>query len=118
MRALVVAVAVMAVSSAAADEISDARRLVVAGRDSYWKCLAREYAQDRQNGLSGQEFTALLAGACPSERQNFRVTLVNYLSLQSPSDDAGAHMATANNAIASAQKQIVTAFVNHAAAPK
>jgi len=118
MRALVVAVAVMAVSSAAADEISDARRLVVAGRDSYWNCLAREYVRDRHNGVSGQEFTTLLAGACPSERQNFRVTLVNYLSLQSPSDDAGAHMATANNAIASAQKEIVAAFVNHAAAPK
>ena len=118
MRAFVVAVAVMAVSAAAADEISDARRQAVAGRDSYWNCLAREYARDRHNGASGQEFTALLVGACPSERQNFRVMLVNYLSLQFPSDDAGAHMATANNAIASAQKEIVTAFVNHAAAPK
>lgn len=118
MRAFVVAVAVMAVSAAAADEVDDARRQAVAGRDSYWNCLAREYARDRHNGMSRQEFTALLAGACPSERQNFRVTLVNYLSLQLPNDDAGAHMATANNAIASAQKEVVTAFANHAAAPK
>jgi hypothetical protein len=46
------------------------------------------------------------------------VALVNFLSLQSPSDEAGTHLTTANNAIASAQKQIVTAFVNHTSAPK
>jgi hypothetical protein len=118
MRAFTVAMAAITASVAAAGEVDDAHRLAVAGRDSYWNCLAREYAQDRQNRVSGQEFTALLAGACRSERQNFRVALVNFLSLQSPSDEAGTHLTTANNAIASAQKQIVTAFVNHTSAPK
>ena len=90
----------------------------VAGRDSYWNCLAREYQRERHDAASGQQFTVLIASACPSERQNFRVTLVNYLSMQFPAGDAGAHMTTANKAIALAQKDIVTAFVNHAAAPK
>jgi hypothetical protein len=44
--------------------------------------------------------------------------LVDYLSLQFPSDDMGAHMTTANNAIALAQKDIVTAFIRRKAAPK
>jgi hypothetical protein len=33
--------------------------------------------------------------------------------MQFPSADTGDHMATANNAIALAQKDIVTAFVRH-----
>jgi hypothetical protein len=67
--------------------------------------------------MSGPDFTLHIASVCPSERQNFRVTLVDYLAMQFPSVDAGAHMTTANNAIALAQKDIVTTFVKHKAAP-
>ena len=118
MRAFIGLVLGITASAAAADEIGDARRQAVAGRDSYWNCLAQEYSRDRQNGVSGPEFGALAAGACRSERQNFRVTLVNYLAMQFPSEDAGAHVTTANNAIALAQKDIVTAFAKRVAAPK
>ena len=62
-----------------------------------------------------QDFTSDIANACPSERQNFRVTLIGYLSMQSPDAD---HLATANRAIELAQKDIVTAFVRHKAAAK
>jgi hypothetical protein len=68
--------------------------------------------------MSGPDFTSLIASVCPSERQNFRVSLVDYLSQQYPNVDSGAHMTTANNAIAAAQKDVVTAFVNHKAAAK
>lgn len=44
--------------------------------------------------------------------------LVDYLGLQMPDADAGAHMTTANNAIAVAQKDVVTAFISHKAAAK
>jgi hypothetical protein len=44
--------------------------------------------------------------------------LVEYLTMQYPDLDAGAHMTTANNAIALAQKDIVTAFVRHNARAK
>jgi hypothetical protein len=118
MRALVAAVVAMSTSAAMADEISDVHRQAVAGRDSYWNCLAREYARDGNKNSSGQDFTSLIASACSSERQNFRVSLVEYLSMQFPSADAGSHMTTANNAIALAQKDIVTAFIRHKEAPK
>ena len=55
---------------------------------------------------------------CASERQNFQVMLVDYLSLQFPDVDAGARMTTANNAIALAQKDIVAAFIGRRSAPK
>jgi hypothetical protein len=122
MRALGLAVVAMVFSagfySAKADELDDAHRLAVSGRDSYWNCLAREYQNDHNKGMTGPDFTSLIANACPSERQNFRVSLVDFLSLQFPNADSGAHMTTANSAIAAAQKDVVTAFVNHKAAAK
>jgi hypothetical protein len=118
MRAIILAAVAMLPCVAVADEVEDAHRQAVAGRDSYWNCLAQEYAKGGNVNLSGPDFTALIAGACPSERQNFRVMLVGYLSMQFPEVDAGAHMATANNAIASAQKDVVIAFVRRKAAAK
>jgi hypothetical protein len=118
MRAFILAVMMMTASASFAGEIEDAHRQAVAGRDSYWNCLAREYPRDSNKGMSGEQFTSLIAGVCASERQNFRVMLVDYLSLQFPDVEAGAHMTTANNAIASAQKDVVTAFVRHQAAAR
>jgi hypothetical protein len=120
MRALTIlaAVTAMAASAAMADELDDAHRLAVSGRDSYWNCLAREYQREDNKNLSGQDFTSLIAGVCPSERQNFRVALVDYLSQQFPGVDSGDHMSTANNAIAAAQKDVITAFVRHKSAAK
>ncbi len=118
MRAIIGLVLGIMASAAAADEIGDAQRLAVAGRDSYWNCLAQEYNRDSNQAMSGQDFTVHIASVCPSERQNFRVMLVNFLSQQFPDAETGTHMTTANSAIASAQKDIVTAFIKHKAAPK
>ena len=113
MRLIFVAVLLLAASGAMADEIDDAHRQAIAGRDTYWNCLAQEYSQDDNKAMSGPDFTSHIADVCPSERQNFRVSLVDYLSRQFPDVDAGDHMSTANRAIALAQKDIVTAFVRH-----
>jgi hypothetical protein len=115
MRMLIGAAIALMTSSAAAGEIEDAHKLALQGRDDYWHCLAREYSRDSNQGLSEQDFSREVAGACPSERQNYRVTLLDYLSMQYPSIDTGAHLATANRAVESAQKDIVTAFVRHRA---
>jgi hypothetical protein len=118
MRMLIAAALAITASAALADEVDEAHRLAVSGRDSYWNCLAREYQRESNKGMSGPDFTSLIASVCPSERQNFRVSLVDYLSQQYPNVDSGAHMTTANHAIAAAQKDVVTAFVNHKAAAK
>ncbi|WP_441237048.1 hypothetical protein [Bradyrhizobium sp. 930_D9_N1_4] len=101
--------------SAMADDDDDmgSRKIAQQGRDDYWHCLAREYSRDSNQGLSEQDFGRSVAGACPSERQYYRVALLDYLSTQYPNIDAGAHLATANRAVESAQKDIVTAFVKH-----
>ncbi len=118
MRMVIAAVVAMMISAAMADELEDARRLAVAGRDLYWKCLAREYSRDSNKSMSGEDFASDLASVCASERQNFRVALMDYLSMQSPGAEAGAPLTTANNAIALAQKDIVTAFIKHRDMPK
>ena len=118
MRILIAALVVMTTSPGLADEVGDARKLAVSGRDAYWNCLAREYPRESNRNMPEQEFGALIGAACASERQNFRVALVGYLGIQFPDKDADANLTTANNAIAFSQKDIVTAFARRKAASK
>src|SRR5215469_4444667 len=120
MRMLIVSALVMMTCAAIADD-DDARaaqKLAIQARDDYWHCLAREYSRDSNQGVSEQDFTHAVAGACPSERQYYRVALLDYLTMQYPNIDSGAHLATANRAVESAQKDIVTAFAKHRAPAK
>ena len=112
MRMMMVAALAMSASSALADDVEDAHRQALQGRDSYWNCLAREYARGDTGTMSAQDFTADIVGACASERQNFRVTLLDYLSMQNLAAESSANLTTANRAIELAQKDIVTAFVH------
>ena len=118
MRILIAVLAVMTTFPVLADEADDARQLAVSGRDAYWNCLAREYPRESNRNMPEQDFGALIAAACASERQNFRVALVGYLGIQFPDKAADANLTTANNAIALAQKDIVTAFARRKAASK
>jgi len=112
---LLAAALAMTATGALADEVDDAHRMALQGRDSYWNCLAREYQSDGTKGMSAKDFTADIQSICPSERQNFRVTLIDFLSLQYPDAESGSHLSTANRAIELAQKDIITAFVKHKA---
>lgn len=118
MRVVIVAGLMLAASAVMADEIGDAHRMALQGRDIYWSCLAQEYSQNSDKAMSGEDFTARIASVCPSERQYFRAALVDYLTAQFPNVDAAAHMTTANNAIALAQKDVITAFLHHKQAAK
>jgi len=95
------------------DDAKGAQKLAQQGRDDYWHCLAREYSRGSNQGMTERDFGRSVASACPSERQYYRVALLDYLTTQYPEIDAGAHLATANRAVESAQKDIVTAFVKH-----
>jgi hypothetical protein len=112
MRMLLAFALSIVASGALADEMADAHKLALQGRDSYWNCLAREYSRPDTKAMSPQDFMADIASACPSERQNFRVTLIDFLSLQFPDNQADANLTTANHAIELAQKDIVTAFAH------
>lgn len=103
----------MAFGAKADDDTKGAQKLAMQGRDDYWHCLAREYSRGSNQAMSEQDFGRSVAGACPSERQYYRVALLDYLTSQYPNIESGAHLATANRAVEAAQKDIVTAFVKH-----
>ena len=88
-----------------------------AGLADWTRCRHHQVGQVVLNDvaviMSEQDFGRSVAGACPSERQYYRVALLDYLTAQYPNIDSGAHLATANRAVESAQKDIVTAFVRH-----
>ncbi|TYL95213.1 hypothetical protein FXB40_15880 [Bradyrhizobium rifense] len=121
MRMLMLGAALVMMTSAATtfaamaddDDAKGAQKLAMQGRDDYWHCLAREYSRDSNQGMSEQDFGKSVSGACPSERQYYRVALLDYLTSQYPTIESGAHLATANRAVEAAQKDIVTAFVKH-----
>src|ERR1700758_4585044 len=92
---MVAAVLMVTLSGALADEIDDAHRLALQGRDSYWNCLAREYSREGTKAMSAADFTADIVSVCPSERQSFRVALIDYLSMQYPNADSSSHLSTA-----------------------
>jgi hypothetical protein len=108
---------VMATSVAIADDLGEAHRHALAARDSYWTCLAEKHVSVNSRNRTAQDFALYVSGVCPSERQSFRVMLMHYLAMKFPSMDAGTHLATANNAIELAQKNIVTTFIERKAAP-
>jgi hypothetical protein len=116
MRATIAVLLGLMASPTLADEIDDAHRQALRGRDDYWNCLAREYQRNDTKMMSAQDFTADITSACPSERQNFRVSLLGYLDQKFPDATDGEHLTTANKAIELAQQDIITAFVRHKAA--
>ena len=116
MRTLIAAVVAMMPSGAMAGDIEDAHRRALAGRDSYWNCLAEKHVSVNGRNMTAHDFALYIAGVCPSERQSFRVMLMHYLAMEFPRIDAGTHLATANNAIELAQKYIVTTFIERKAA--
>jgi hypothetical protein len=118
MRVLIAAALTMMAGGTIAGELEDAHRQAVQGRDAYWNCLAREYSRQSDQKMSEHDFSHELASVCPSERQNFRVRLLDYLRMEYPNVDAGAHLTTANQAMEAAQKDVLTAFVKHKASSK
>ena len=58
MRMVIAAFLSMTSSVAIADEVEDAHRLAVTGRDAYWNCLAREYPRESNKAMSEQDFAS------------------------------------------------------------
>ena len=47
MRMLMVAALMLSATGAIAEEVDDAHRQAITGRDTYWNCLAQEYSQNK-----------------------------------------------------------------------
>ncbi len=79
-------------------------------KDGYWKCLATEILRVVPTNMSAQEFFVFTKRACPKERNDFFITLSNYIEMLHPDADRSTVISAANIAILEAQKDAVQAL--------
>src|SRR3974390_2023479 len=77
-------------------------------KDAYWKCLATEILRVVPTSMSAQEFFVFTKQACSKERNDFFVTLSQYIEMLHPETDNSTVISAANLAILEAQKDAVT----------
>jgi len=110
LRFIIPAAAILLLSGFTQAEIEKAKNTKEFFKDSYWKCLATEILRVVPTSTSAQEFFVFTKQACPKERNDFFVTLSNYIKMLHPDDDQSTVAAAANIAILEAQKDAVTAL--------
>ena len=79
-------------------------------KDGYWKCLATEIVRVVPTSISIQEFSVLVKRACSKERNDFFISLSNYIVMLQPDVDKSTVAPAANIAVLDAQKDAVQAL--------
>jgi hypothetical protein len=113
-RATTLATAVIILCAFTEDDIEKARQAAHFYKEKYWECLAAEIVRNVPTNISAQDFSLLVKSACPQEKNNFRVPLVDYIAMKdgaSGSDIPGVFSA-ADIAITAAQDDAVKGFIN------
>jgi hypothetical protein len=110
LRLLIPAAALLLVSGFTQAELEKAKNTKESFKDGYWKCLATEIIRVVPTNMSAQEFFVLTKRACPKERNDFFISLSNYIEMLHPDADKSTVIAAANVAILEAQKDAVTAL--------
>ena len=110
MRSLIPAVAMLLLSGFTQAELEKAKNTKEFFKDGYWKCLATEILRVVPTNMSAQEFFVFTKGACPKERNDFFITLSNYIVMLHPDADRSTVISAANIAILEAQKDAVEAL--------
>jgi hypothetical protein len=81
-------------------------------KDDYWKCLATEIVRLVPTNMSEQEFSVFVKGACRKERNDFFVSLSNYIVMLKPDIDRNTVPSAANIAIKAAQDDAVKVLID------
>jgi hypothetical protein len=81
-------------------------------KDAYWKCLATEIVRVVPTSMSVQEFSVLTKRACPNERNDFFISLSNYIVMLQPDVDRSTVAPAANIAVVAAQNDAVKVLVD------
>jgi hypothetical protein len=110
LRFVVPAAAMLLLTGFTQAELEKAKNTKEFFKDGYWKCLATEILRVVPTNMSAQEFFVLTKRACAKERNDFFITLSNYIEMLHPDADKSSVTAAANIAILEAQKDAVTAL--------
>jgi len=110
LRFVTAAAAVLLLSGFTQAELEKAKNTKEFFKDGYWKCLATEIIRVVPTNMTAQEFFVFTKRACPKERNDFFITLSNYIEMLHPDADKSTVISAANVAILEAQKDAVQAL--------
>ena len=111
-RFVILAAAMLLLSGFTQAELEKAKNTKELFKDGYWKCLANEILRVFPTNMSAQEFSVFVKGVCPKERNDFFISLSNYIVMLHPDTDRDTVISAANTAALEAQQDAVTALVD------
>jgi hypothetical protein len=111
-RVVILAAAALLLSGFTQAELEKAKTTKEFFKDSYWKCLAAEIVRVVPTNMSVQDFSAFVRGACRKERNDFFVSLSDYIIMLEPDIDRNTVPSAANIAIKAAQDDAVKVLID------
>ena len=114
MRFAILATAMFLLSAFTQAELETAKKAKDFFKDNYWKCLATEIVRLQPTNISTQEFSLFTKGACRKERDEFFISLSDYIVMLKPELDAdrSSVASAANIAVVAAQNDAVKVFID------
>jgi hypothetical protein len=112
MRVVILAAVALFLSGFTQAELEKAKTTKEFFKDSYWKCLAAEIVRVVPTDMSVQDFSVFVRGACRKERNDFFVSLSDYIVLLEPDVDRNTVPAAANIAVKAAQDDAVKVLID------
>ena len=111
-QTLFVVVALVLLPAFTEADIEKARQAAQSYKQKYWECLAAEIVRMVPTTVSAQDFSLLLQGACPTEKQNFRVPFVDYFAMKFPDVGVQAQLSQFEIVAKAAQDDALRGFIN------
>ena len=111
-RIVILAAAALLLSGFTQAELEKAKNTKEFFKDSYWKCLATEIVRVVPTNMSVQDFSGFVRGACRKERNDFFVSLSDYIVMLEPDVDRNTVPSAANTAIKAAQDDAVKVLID------
>ena len=103
---------VLSLSAFTQAELDKAKSTKEFFKDSYWKCLAAEIVRVVPTDMSVQDFSVFVRGACRKERNDFFVSLSDYIVMLKPDVDRNTVPSAANIAVKAAQDDAVKVLID------
>ena len=111
-RVVILAAVALLLSGFTQAELDKAKSTKEFFKDNYWKCLAVEIVRVVPTNMSVQDFSVFVKGACRKERNDFFVSLSDYIVMLEPDVDRNTVPSAANIAVKAAQDDAVKVLID------
>jgi len=111
-RVVILIAAALLLSGFTQAELDKAKSTKEFFKDGYWKCLAAEIVRVVPTNMSVQDFSVFVRGVCRKERNDFFVSLSDYIIMLEPDVDRNTVPSAANIAVKAAQDDAVKVLID------